>query len=539
MLATKSPKTVHRRSTLAEQAKALSVVLREEFGMSFTFYDASTGNPSGHKDSHDGTPPLEMLSAEEVLEFIGDQAARIQLLPNGSYQVALALYDGGKRVLVAVATIASVLPNAGRRDLSAQECEQTRLLKWLQSFGDRLRLANQFLGRSRDHAADDPQAGLAWQTILTLDQLMRSLRIHKDAPGHHKRILQAAFELLRCQALVWVPAQPTQSLIAEGEVPISAWDCRQLAGLLDQADSQKTGLLICDAPAETSWGKSYPQITNLLGMVLSESHAGGWILAMNKEGQPFRQRDAALLTSFIALLDLHLRATTRYADLKELLVGLTRSLTCAIDAKDSYTYGHSERVARIAVQLGRELELQEEELSDIYLAGLLHDIGKIGVRDDILLKRGPLTPDEFEHVKQHVTIGYKILADLRPIRSLLPGVLYHHERYDGKGYPDGLVGENIPLLARILAVADAYDAMSTARPYRNAMPFRQVEEILRQGAGVQWDKHLVEAFMRCRDKIHAIRERGVGDSLNQALDGALRNEESSRAAPGPRLRPAP
>ena len=217
----------------------------------------------------------------------------------------------------------------------------------------------------------------------------------------------------------------------------------------------------------------------------------------------------------------------RYQDLKELLVGLTRSLTSALDAKDSYTFGHSERMARIAVELGRELGLSDDELSDIYLAGLLHDVGKIGVRNAVLSKPGPLTPEEFEHIKQHVTIGYKILADLRPIRNLLPGVLYHHERYDGKGYPDGLAGDNIPLLARILSVADGYDAMSTARPYRDPMPYRKVEQILAEGAAMQWDKQVIDAFMRCRQKIHVIRQQGVGESLCHAIDGALRTDDSS------------
>ena len=128
----------------------------------------------------------------------------------------------------------------------------------------------------------------------------------------------------------------------------------------------------------------------------------------------------------------------RYRYIKDVLVGLTRSLTAAIDAKDEYTYGHSERVARAAVELGRELGLREAEQSDIYLAGLLHDIGKIGIRDDVLTKRGPLTDEEFKHIQQHPVIGHRILADLQAIAHLLPGVLYHHERYDGRGYPEGL-----------------------------------------------------------------------------------------------------
>jgi HD-GYP domain-containing protein (c-di-GMP phosphodiesterase class II) len=122
-----------------------------------------------------------------------------------------------------------------------------------------------------------------------------------------------------------------------------------------------------------------------------------------------------------------------------------------------------------------------------------------------------------------VTIGHKILADLHPLRNLLPGVLHHHERWDGQGYPEGLAGEQIPLLARILAVADAYDAMSTRRPYREALPRAEVEELLRQGAAVQWDRRVVDAFWRCRERVHLVRQRGVGESLGQAIDRALRS----------------
>jgi HD-GYP domain-containing protein (c-di-GMP phosphodiesterase class II) len=293
----------------------------------------------------------------------------------------------------------------------------------------------------------------------------------------------------------------------------------------------------------TSWKARFPSILNLLAFQATDQGPVGWVVAINKladseagksgGGQtpatspavvPFRRSDAALLTPFVALLEMHSRGAHRYQDLKELLVGLTRSLTTALDAKDSYTFGHSERVGRIAVELGREMGLGGEELGDIYLAGLLHDVGKIGIRDTVLLKPDTLTAEEREHIKQHVTIGYSILSDLRQIRNLLPGVLYHHERYDGTGYPDGLVGEKIPLLARILAVADAYDAMSTARPYRDAIPCRKVEEILRSGIGTQWDQQVIEAFLRCRQKIHTIRQRGVGDSLRLAIEGTLRSD---------------
>src|SRR5262249_30437746 len=158
----------------------------------------------------------------------------------------------------------------------------------------------------------------------------------------------------------------------------------------------------CNDFQATSWAGRFPHIANLMVFAVSDQGSLGWVLAINKKlpdgtGQrragpasaglpPFRRSDAALLTPFIALLEMQYRAAARYQELKELLVGLTRSLTAALDAKDSYTYGHSERVARIAVELGRELGMQGEELSDIYLAGLLHDVGKIGIKDAVLSK---------------------------------------------------------------------------------------------------------------------------------------------------------
>ena len=232
------------------------------------------------------------------------------------------------------------------------------------------------------------------------------------------------------------------------------------------------------------------------------------------EALPFRRSDAALLAPFAALLGLHLRASQRYQQLKELLVGLTRSLTAAIDTKDSYTYGHSERSRTHRHRAGRELGLQEDELSDIYLAGLMHDVGKIGIRDDVLSKAGASHPRGDQHVRQHVTIGYRILAGLHPISHLLPGVLYHHERYDGRGYPEGLKGDAIPFLAHILAVADSFDAMSTSPvSVRDAQQPRRSDPA--RGGQTQWDRKVIDAYFRCRERVQAIRQRGVGGESSQ------------------------
>ncbi len=446
----------------------------------------------------------------------------------------LPLYAANEVVLVAVGALPAL--GLGR----AAEREATRLQKWAQAVCDRLRLTDQAAGRRRSEEEQTLQAASAWEGLLVLDHAIRRLRVYKEPERNRQRLLDAARELLGAETIVWVPHQADGPVQVRGKAGLAPADYRQLVHLLAHGPNHQPGEpLLCNDVASCSWSGRYPTVSNLLAYQVADQSPLGWVLAFNKQktaakpgtaSEPglasFRRADAILLGPFCALLELQGRTSARYQDLKELLVGLTRSLTSALDAKDSYTYGHSERVARIAVELGRELGMQGDELSDIYLAGLLHDVGKIGVRDAVLSKTEPLTPQEFEHIKQHVTIGYAILADLRPIRNLLPGVLYHHERIDGKGYPDGLAGDAIPLLARILAVADAYDAMSTTRPYRQAMPCPKVEQILMEGAGKQWDKRVIEAFARCRHKIHTIRQRGVGESLQQALDGALRIDRS-------------
>ncbi len=653
-----------RRYSLADQAKALALILREEFGAPFAFYDATTGEAVWGHDSRQGDKetrrqgdketqssavssghpvtlspchPVTLspchpvsLSASEITALAAKGRPVVTALPDGRYQLTLLLYESNKPVLVASGTVAALsqnvpaqvpsltlrasVPHTGpKREREGTQGECDRLQKWLQAVADRLRLTDQLLSRRRLEEEQNAQITLAWEAILTLDCLIRRLRIHKSPEKNQKRILDVAFGLLGVQAVVWVPRDPDELVVSAGESGLGTFDCRQLADVLTKnPDHRPSEPLLCNRVQQTPWGVRFPRIENLLAFEVDDHGGVGWLIAVNKgagrqadqvtgrQGDKvtgrqggkargsqtdkknesdagsschpvtlspchpvtsssschpatpapapsrfseaslnslspnhpvtftaFRKADVALLAPLAGLMELHARGSRRYQDLKELLVGLTRSLTLALDAKDSYTFGHSERMARIAVELGRELGLSDDELSDIYLAGLLHDVGKIGVRDAVLSKPGPLTPEEFEHIKQHVTIGYKILADLRPIRNLLPGVLYHHERYDGKGYPDGLAGDNIPLLARILSVADGYDAMSTARPYRDPMPCRKVEQILAEGAATQWDKQVIDAFMRSRQKIHVIRQQGVGDSLCHAIDGALRTGDSS------------
>jgi diguanylate cyclase (GGDEF)-like protein len=175
--------------------------------------------------------------------------------------------------------------------------------------------------------------------------------------------------------------------------------------------------------------------------------------------------------------------------------GVLHGLVSAIDTKDRYTKRHSEDVACYALFLADRIGLDEEIRSTLRMAGLLHDVGKIGIPDDILRKPGPLTPREYEVVKQHVALGDLIVRDLPDIDLVRAGVRHHHERWDGKGYLDGLAGEEIPLIARILAVGDAFSAMTTTRPYRKAIPVEEALARLTDAAGSQLDANLVVAFV--------------------------------------------
>jgi putative nucleotidyltransferase with HDIG domain len=183
------------------------------------------------------------------------------------------------------------------------------------------------------------------------------------------------------------------------------------------------------------------------------------------------------------------------------------ALLAALDTRDTETEGHSERVAAYTMLIAQQLNLSEAELQHIEHGALLHDIGKIGVPDHILYKPGPLTPEEWEVMKQHPVIGYKMCMKIEMLRPAAPIVLHHHERWDGRGYPYGLNGAEIPLGARIFAIADTLDAMTSDRPYRKALSFAQAREEIERCAGSQFDPELVRVFLELpEEQLRAIRE---------------------------------
>jgi len=192
----------------------------------------------------------------------------------------------------------------------------------------------------------------------------------------------------------------------------------------------------------------------------------------------------------IALENAHL-----LSDLEEMFISVVTALSSAIDAKSSWTKGHSERVTRFALMIGDKMGLSKPEKDRLRLGGLLHDVGKIGTYDVILDKPGSLSNEEFDMVKKHPGSGADILQPIKQFKDIIPLIRHHHESWDGKGYPDGLKGNEIPLLARVLCVADSYDSMTADRPYRASPGLEYAKQEFRRCAGTQFDPEIVEAFL--------------------------------------------
>lgn len=188
------------------------------------------------------------------------------------------------------------------------------------------------------------------------------------------------------------------------------------------------------------------------------------------------------------------------AENRELFLGTVKSLAAAIDGKDPYTRGHSERVSRFSIAIAQRLGLPDDEVEKIRISAVLHDVGKIGIDDVILKKPAALTDEEFEIMKQHPQKGYKIMSQIPAMKEFLPGMYMHHEMMNGKGYPQGLKGDEIPLMARIVSVADTFDAMTTDRPYQQALKFEDAVERIKSFVGTRYDERVVAAFVAACDE---------------------------------------
>ena len=193
--------------------------------------------------------------------------------------------------------------------------------------------------------------------------------------------------------------------------------------------------------------------------------------------------------------DMNIELEDANTKLKKAYLDIIQTIRATVEAKDSYTRGHSDRVSAYSVLLGKYLHLNADEQEILKIGGLFHDVGKIGIPDTILLKNGKLTDEEYNEIKKHPQIGANILGESELFKNIIPFVKYHHERYDGRGYPEGLAGDNIPYVARIAAVADSFDAMSSRRVYRDSLPKEIVREEIVKNLGTQFDPEIGSTFL--------------------------------------------
>jgi HD-GYP domain-containing protein (c-di-GMP phosphodiesterase class II) len=372
-------------------------------------------------------------------------------------------------------------------------------------------------------AVTDPERIGAWDV---LEDFLGRLQSCLQTDDQIRALLEAVRESTRADAVFWFPGSTYESFAISGSDTLTAENCSRLVRDLTHGMPPQE--------AEKLWAPSPPtaalapySVSSAAMMRISKSH-GSWVVALLLDCERhFDRSDLKVMALARRMLINQRQQAQTYERLKDTLFGLIRCLTTTIDARDPYTQLHSDRVARIAVRLGLQMGLPGSIQSDLRLAGMLHDIGKIGVRDSVLLKPGSLTEEEIAHIREHTVIGDHILSNIKQLAHLRPGVRNHHEHYDGTGYPDGLRGEEIPLLARVLAVADACDAMMSARPYRPPMAREEIDSVLSDGAGTQWDPRVVECFLDCRHDLYTICQQSMGQSVYKAVERSLANNKDT------------
>ncbi len=343
----------------------------------------------------------------------------------------------------------------------------------------------------------------SYEELNLLHRISDGMKITQPPHTFFTNLCSDLIEVVNAQKLLvfWTdqnnPVGPIHKVITPGEPQLAETEIRLIWQRLQTQCESNSNILIdsnVDRPYQFQWPRS---IHNLVGVPIRRNeNIMGALVALNKISKPdFDSIDTKLLMSLANESAVYLENSRLYRDLQELLIGALRALTSSIDAKDPYTCGHSERVAYISRWIAEHLSLNNTDTHNVYLAGLLHDIGKIGVSESVLRKPGKLTSQEFEQINRHPQIGSNILGGIKQMEDVTPAVLSHHEHFDGSGYPCGVRGKNIPLSGRIVKLADAFDAMTSDRTYRKALPRTAALVEIRRFSGTQFDPQLAEVFL--------------------------------------------
>ncbi|MEW6214237.1 MAG: HD-GYP domain-containing protein [Nitrospirota bacterium] len=342
-------------------------------------------------------------------------------------------------------------------------------------------------------------------TLMELSSLINSILDTKEI---RKRAIEAATKLMDAEAgsLILVD-QETGELFFEVALGEKGEKLKEIRlkkgeGIAGWVAEHEEAIIIHDVQSDhrffkTADEKSTFTTRNMICvLVKTKDKVLGVLEAINKKHGVFDEEDKEALMALANQVATAIENANLYQELKETFYGTAQALAETIEKRDPYTGGHTKRVMNYSAAIGRALGFSKKELEDLKLAAILHDVGKIGVRDNVLLKEDKLNPDELEKMNMHSKYGAEILSHVKQLKDIIPGVRGHHERFDGRGYPDNLSGNEIPLMARIIAVADTFDAMTTDRPYRKALGFETALDVLKKNIGTQFDREVVETFIR-------------------------------------------
>ncbi|MCI0701339.1 MAG: HD-GYP domain-containing protein [Planctomycetia bacterium] len=350
-----------------------------------------------------------------------------------------------------------------------------------------------------------------WAVLETLLHALTSITSVTQAV---KATVESARAAVAADVAFWYSKQTGKASVLAGEGSYDIDRCAAFARKLLEKLSEEQEVL--------AWTNLKPSDSAPVAALLARApRSSGSLVALRFS--PREEFDGGDIKAVrLALKILLTQRAQSQAGTKQLLLGLLHSLTAVIDAKDPYTAGHSERVARISSLIGEKMGLSQSIVGDLYLAGLLHDIGKIGIPDAVLMKPGKLTTEEFDEVRQHPVIGDRIVASIKPFDRLRSAVRSHHERHDGTGYPDKLAGEAIPILARVISMADAVDAMMSPRRYRPALSPLAIDAVIERETGQQFAPDAAAAFLAVREKVYPpIYQKGIGDSAYHAIENIV------------------
>ena len=437
----------------------------------------------------------------------------------------------GEDVLRACSLVGVDAPWLGQQARSVSSMTPERVLAitgMVQSMlGDRVRVNT----LEQELNSLSTQLANAYEELTLIDQISGGMRVNRSSADFFHQACLDVMQVLsvRGMGVALRSDKLREDPVLYGELSLPPGHIHRLAEqLLVTLRDRKSPILANDLHHDKNFQWLSDLATQLIAVpLLRRDQVLGCLFALDKvSGGEFDSVDSKLLSSIANESAIYLENAMLFGDVHGLMMGLLHSLTSAVDAKDAYTCGHSERVALLSRCVASRMQLTDNEVERIYMAGLLHDVGKIGVPESVLQKTGRLTPDEFELMKKHPQIGARILNDVKQLEDIIPGVLHHHERYDGKGYPYGLTARDIPLMGRIICLADCFDAMTSNRTYRKALPIELALMEIRRCSGTQFDPVLAEVFLRITpDEFRAL----LRDHQQQAKK-LLELQETLRAA---------